>query len=190
MSQSGPLRIVSLCGSLRRASFNAGLQRALPGLAPPSLDIEPLQGLAHIPLYDGDVEAQGFPRVVEKMAEAIRAADGLIICTPEYNNSVPGVLKNAIDWLSRLPQQPFNDKPVALQSASPGAFGGVRCQLALRPILATLNAHVLNRPGVLVTQARAKFDAQTGDLTDEETKQQIAKQLAAFETFVRRLQPR
>ena len=130
----------------------------------------------------------GFPDAVQRMAEAIRAADGVIICTPEYNNSVPGVLKNAIDWLSRAPHQPFSEKPVALQSASPGAFGGVRCQLAIRPVLATLNAFVMNRPGVLVANAGSKFDQATGELRDAETKELIGKQLAAFDAFVRRMQ--
>ena len=189
MPEIAPLKILSICGSLRKASFNGGLQRALPALAQPTLRIEALDGVGALPLYDGDIEAADFPDPLQGMAEAIRAADGLVICTPEYNNSVPGVLKNAIDWLSRVPQQPFSDKPVALQSASTGSYGGARCQLALRPVLATLNAWVLNRPGVLVANARVKFDEATGDLRDEDTRQQIAKQLAAFESFIRRLRP-
>lgn len=190
MADTDPLRIRSICGSLRKASYNAALQRALPALAPASMRIEALDGVGALPLYDGDLEARGFPEAVMTMAEAIRAADGLIICTPEYNNSVPGVLKNAIDWLSRVPKQPFSDKPVALQSASTGQFGGVRSQLALRPILGTLNAFVLNRPGVLIAQARSKFDESTGDLKDPATSELIGKQLVTFEAFVRRLQPR
>jgi len=181
------LLVRSLAGSLRTASLNRALQRALPALAPEAIRIEPLDGMGQLPLYDGDIEAAGIPEAVIRMAEEIRAADGLVICTPEYNNSVPGVLKNAVDWLSRVPQQPFSEKPVALQSASPGQFGGVRAQLALRPVLATLNAHVLNRPSVLVNGARAKFDPQTGELTDEATREQVRKQLAAFELFIRRL---
>jgi chromate reductase len=190
MPDSRALDIRSLCGSLRRGSYNAAVQRALPGLAPVGMRITPLEAISSLSLYDGDIEAAGIPSAVVALGEAIRAADGLIICTPEYNNSVPGVLKNAIDWLSRLPQQPFNDKPVALQSASTGAFGGARCQLAMRPILATLNAFVLNRPGILIANARSKFDANTGELTDEDTRALIGKQLGAFEVFVRRLQPR
>lgn len=185
-----PLLIRSICGSLRQKSFNRAVQRALPGLAPETMRVEPLGGVGDLPLYDGDVEAQGLPAAALAMADAIRAADGLIICTPEYNNSVPGVLKNAIDWLSRVPRQPFAEKPVALQSASPGQFGGARSQLALRPVLATLNAFVLNRPGVLIGQARSKFDPASGELTDAETLEQIRKQLVAFEAFVRRLMPR
>jgi chromate reductase len=182
------LKVRSLCGSLRKGSYNAGLRRALPALAPEGMLVEPLDGIADLPLYNGDIEAEGFPEPVTAMAEAIRAADGIVICTPEYNNSIPGTLKNAIDWLSRLPHQPFSEKPVALQSASTGAFGGVRAQLAIRPALVTLNAFVLNRPAVLVAQAKSKFD-ETGELKDEATLDQMRKQLAAFEIWIRRLMP-
>jgi chromate reductase len=179
-----------MSGSLRKASYNRGVERALPSLAPAGMRIGPLAGIGALPLYDEDVEATGMPNEVSRMAEAISAANGLIICTPEYNNSVPGVLKNAIDWLSRVSKQPFSEKPVALMSASPGSFGGVRSQLALRPALATLNAFVLNRPNVLIANARQKFDVDTGDLRDEDAKEQIRKQLAAFEAWIRRLAPR
>jgi chromate reductase len=190
MAETRPLRVRSICGSLRKGSYNAAVRRALPALAPDDMSIEPLDGIGDMPLYNGDVEAAGFPDAVTKFAESIRAADGLVISTPEYNNSVPGVLKNAIDWLSRLPNQPFSEKPVALQSTSPGQFGGVRSQLAIRPALVTLNAFVLNRPAVLITQARSKFDEKTGELTDEATKEQIGKQLTAFAAWIRRLMPR
>ena len=190
MPENAQLGIRSICGSLRKGSYNAAVRRTLPGLAPPGMKIEPLDGIGDMPLYNGDVEAEGFPPAVTAFAEAIRAADGLVICTPEYNNSVPGVLKNAIDWLSRLPKQPFSEKPVALQSASPGQFGGVRSQLAIRPALVTLNAFILNRPAILIGQARSKFDETTGELADEATKDLIRKQLVAFEGFVRRLMPR
>jgi chromate reductase, NAD(P)H dehydrogenase (quinone) len=190
MAEARPLLVRSICGSLRKGSFNAAVRRALPALAPDGMWVEPLDGIGDMPLYNGDVEAAGFPDAVTKCADAIRAADGLVISTPEYNNSVPGVLKNAIDWLSRLPHQPFSEKPVALQSASPGQFGGVRSQLAIRPALVTLNAFVLNRPAVLIGQARSKFDETTGELTDEATKEQIRKQLAAFAAWMRRLMPR
>ncbi len=102
---------------------------------------------------------------------------------------MPGVLKNGIDWLSRVQKQPFSEKPVAVMSASNGAFGGVRSQLALRPSLVTLNAFVLNRPNVLITFAKQKFDVETGDLRDDETKEQIRKQLVAFGAWIRRLAP-
>jgi chromate reductase len=187
MAEAGPLRIRSICGSLRKGSFNAAVRRALPALAPAGLMIEPLDGIGDMPLYNGDVEAAGFPPAVTAFADAMRAADGIVICTPEYNNSVPGVLKNAIDWLSRVEKQPFNEKPVALLSASPSQFGGVRSQLAIRPALVTLNAFVLNRPGIMITNARSKFDEATGELADEATKDMIRKQLVAFEAWIRRL---
>lgn len=181
------LQVASLCGSLRKGSFNRGVERALPGLAPEGVRISALDGLAEIPPYNGDIEEAGFPPAVTALGEAVRAADGLVIVTPEYNNSVPGVLKNGIDWLSRLPDQPFSEKPVALISASTGMFGGVRSQIALRPALVTLNAFVMNRPGVFIAQARAKFDPDTIDLTDEPTRDLIARQLAAFRSWIRRL---
>ena len=119
------------------------------------------------------------------MGEAIAAADGVVIVTPEYNYSVPGVLKNAIDWLSRLPNQPFAGKPVAIQSASPGALGGARAQYHLRQSLVFLDARVLNRPEVMVGGAYGKADMASGDLTDQATKDFIAGQLKAFADFVR-----
>src|SRR5690349_3397803 len=106
------LRVVTLCGSLRRGSYNAAIARALPALAPEGMDITALGSPGEFPLYDADIQAQGFPAPVTAMADAIRAADGVIFVTPEYNYSVPGVLKNAIDWLSRLQPQPFAGKPV------------------------------------------------------------------------------
>jgi chromate reductase len=120
------------------------------------------------------------------MGEAIGKADGVIIVTPEYNYSVPGVLKNAIDWLSRLPTKPFAGKPVAIQSASPGIFGGVRAQHHLRQTLVFLDARALAQPEVTVTQAAAKFDGKTGELTDKTTREFIARQLQAFAAFARR----
>jgi chromate reductase len=190
MQDSDRLVVRVLTGSLRKGSFNRGLQRALPELAPDTMRVEALDGMGELPLYDEDLEATSFPHVATQMAEEIRRADGLIICTPEYNNSVPGVLKNAIDWLSRLPKQPFSEKPVALMSVSTGSFGGARSQMALRPALVTLNALVLNRPNVLIANARQKFDLETGDLRDGGTREQVRKQLVAFEAWIRRLAPR
>jgi chromate reductase len=190
MAETAQLNVRSICGSLRRASYNRGVERALPALAPDTMRIEPLEGIGQLPLYDGDIEATHIRDEVVRMADAIRTADGLVICTPEYNNSMPGVLKNAIDWLSRLPKQPFSEKPVALMSASTSAFGGVRSQLAVRPALVTLNAFLLNRPNVLIANAKSKFDEATGELRDEETKEHIRKQLAAFDAWIRRVSPR
>jgi chromate reductase len=115
------LDVLVICGSLRKGSYNAALARMLPGLAPAGLALRSAPSFADIPLYDGDIQsANGFPAGATAWADAIRAADGLIIVSPEYNWSIPGGLKNAIDWVSRMKDQPFKDKPVALQSAAGG----------------------------------------------------------------------
>jgi chromate reductase len=186
MPVEGPLRFVVLVGSLRGGSFNAAIARALPELAPSDAAIVPLGSIGAFPLYNQDVEKQGLPPAVVAMGEAIAAADGAIIVTPEYNYSVPGVLKNAIDWLSRLPNPPFAGKPVAIQSASPGAFGGVRAQHHLRQILVSQDARTLAKPEVMIAQAQAKFDEKTGALTDPRTREVIARQLQAFAAFAAR----
>lgn len=186
MPTDKPLHFAVLVGSLRRGSFNAAIARALPALAPSDVAIVPLGSVGDFPLFDQDVQAQGFPSAVVAMGEAIARSDGVVIVTPEYNYSVPGVLKNAIDWLSRLPTKPFAGKPVAIQSASPGLFGGVRAQHHLRQMLVFLDARALAQPEVTVTQAATKFDDKTGELTDKTTRDFIAQQLRAFAAFVRR----
>jgi chromate reductase len=186
MAQETPLHFVIMVGSLRRGSFNAAIARALPALAPDGVWIAPLGSVGDFPLYNHDIQEKGFPPAVTAMGEAIAAADGLIIVTPEHNYSVPGVLKNAIDWLSRLPKNPFAGKPVLLQSASPGVFGGVRAQLHLRHSLVFLEARAFNRPEVIIPQVNTKVDPATGELTDPATRGFIADQLKAFADFVRR----
>jgi chromate reductase len=186
MSQQKPLRFVTLLGSLRKASYNAAVARALPTLAPNDVVIEPLGSVGEFPLYNADIQADGFPAAVLAMADAIDKADGVIIVTPEYNYSVPGALKNALDWLSRLPKQPLAGKPTAIQSASPGSIGGARAQYHLRQMLVFLDATVMNRPEVMIGQVMTKVDAATGELTDEATRNFITTQLTTFATFVRR----
>ena len=181
-----PLRFVVLVGSLRRGSFNAAIACALPALAPSDVTIVPLGSIGEFPLFNQDVEAKGLPAAVVAMGEAIAKADGVVIVTPEYNYSVPGVLKNAIDWLSRLKPNPFLDKPVALASASVGMLGGARAQYHLRQTFVMLEARVFNKPEVFVGQANQKIDAQSGELTDKATREIIAMQLQAFAAFVRR----
>jgi chromate reductase len=122
--------------------------------------------------------------VVNVLADAIRAADGVIFCTPEYNFSIPGGLKNAIDWVSRLPNQPFARKPVALQSASPGPLGGGRVQYDLRRAMVFLDSFTLNKPEVFIGNCASKFDEKTGELKDETTHGFIKQQLAAFVLFI------
>lgn len=187
MSDQKPLQFVSLLGSLRKGSFSGAVARALPALAPTGTTVQPLGSVGEFPLYNADIQADGFPAPVLAMGEAIGKADGVIIVTPEYNYSIPGVLKNAIDWLSRLPSQPFAGKPVAIQSGSPGALGGARAQYHLRQTLVFLDAHVLNKPEVMIGQIATKVDAASGELTDEATRTFITTQLQAFAAFVRRL---
>jgi len=186
MAHEKPIQLVVMVGSLRRGSFNAAIARALPVLAPDGVTITPLSSIGDFPLYNFDLQQEGFPPAVTAMGEAIRKADGLIIVTPEYNYSIPGVLKNAIDWLSRLPNQPFAGKPVAIESAAPGGYGGVRAQLHLRHSLVFLEAHTFNRPEVIVPQVNTKIDPATGELTDPATRGFIADQLKAFAAYVRR----
>jgi chromate reductase, NAD(P)H dehydrogenase (quinone) len=186
MAQEAPLQFAVMVGSLRQGSLNAAIARALPALAPEGVLIVPLGSVADFPLYNHDVQLKGFPPAVLAMAEAIEKADGVIIVTPEYNHSIPGVLKNAIDWLSRLPNQPFAAKPVALQSSSPGGYGGLRAQLHLRHSFVFLDARVLNKPEVIIPQVNTKIDPSTGELTDPATRGFIADQLKAFAAFARR----
>jgi chromate reductase, NAD(P)H dehydrogenase (quinone) len=183
-----PLSVLSISGSLRKGSFNTALQRTLPELAPQGLKISPLAGVGEMPLYNADVQAEGFPKIVTDMADSIRQAEGIIFCSPEYNYSIPGVLKNAIDWLSRLKDQPFAGKPVLLQSASGGALGGARMQYHLRQVMVFVEAQVFNRPEVFVGSAQTKFDTDL-NLTDQPTRDIIKQQLAAFESFIRRVTP-
>lgn len=185
--QSGDaLRFVTLLGSLRKGSFNAMVARALPALAPAGVTVSALASVREFPLYDADVQATGFPAPVIAMSEEIRKADGVVIVTPEYNYSMPGTLKNALDWLSRLTPQPFAGKPVAIQTASPGMIGGARAQYHLRQSLVFLDALVLNKPEVMIGQVAGKVDEKTLELTDQKTKEFIAGQLKAFAEFVRK----
>ena len=186
MSDQKPLQFVSLLGSLRKASYNAAIARALPALAPAGVTIQPLGSVGDFPLYNADIQAEGFPAAVLAMGAAISKADGVIIVTAEYNYSVPGALKNAIDWLSRLPTQPFAGKPTVIQSGSPGVIGGARAQYHLRQILVFLDATVMNKPEVMVGQIMTKVDATTGELTDQATRDFITAQLKAFAAFAAR----
>jgi chromate reductase len=185
-SPAKPLHFVTLLGSLRQRSFNAAIARALPDLAPDGVTISALGSVGDLPHYDADLQGEGIPPAVAAMAAAITAADGVIVVTPEYNYSVPGSLKNALDWLSRMSPQPFIGKPVAIQTASPGVLGGVRAQYHLRQIFVFLDAQVLNKPEVMVGGAAGKVGGQSGVLEDATTRDFIAGQLTAFVAFARR----
>jgi chromate reductase len=175
--------VITICGSLRKGSFNRMLANLLPSLAPAGMSIAAAPPI-DMPLYNGDVQAQGFPPAATALADAIRAADGVIIVSPEYNWSIPGPMKNAIDWVSRIKDQPFANKPVCLQSCSMGILGGARMQYHMRQSMVFLDAFVFNRPEVLVAQAQNKFDDKTGELKDEATRNVVREQLAAFAKFI------
>ena len=180
--------VLTICGSLRKGSYNAILQRALPDLAPAGMRFSAAPSFASIPLYNADIQnTTGFPAEVNALADAIRAADGVIIISPEYNFSIPGGLKNAIDWVSRLQNQPFAGKPIALQSVSPGPVGGARVQYDLRRAMVFLDAFTLNKPEIFVGGCASKFDEKTGELKDEATRNFIKQQLVAFAAFIGRI---
>jgi chromate reductase len=183
-----PFRILGIPGSLRKGSFNRGLIRAAQELAPSGVEIE-LYDLGEIPLYNGDVEAQGVPAAVQAFADKIRAADALLISTPEYNYSIPGVLKNAIDWASRPSvSNPLKHKPVALMGASGGMYGTTRSQIAMRQVLASvIEAHTMIKPELLINQAGQKFDSD-GNLTDEDIRERLAALIEALVAWSKRLE--
>jgi chromate reductase len=179
------LNVISICGSLRKGSYNRMVMNALPALAPEGMKISEAPPFSEFPLYNADIQnSTGFPAPVQKLADAIRAADGVIINTPEYNFGVPGGLKNAIDWVSRLQNQPFIGKPVALQSASPGPVGGARVQYDLRRTMVFLDAMTLNKPEIFIGNCAQRIDDKTGKITDEQTVGFIKQQLAAFAKFI------
>jgi chromate reductase len=185
------VNVITICGSLRQASYNAMVQRALPTLAPEGLSLTEAPPFAAFPLYNADLQTStGFPGPVTVLADAIRAADGVIIVSPEYNYSIPGGLKNALDWVSRLPNQPFAGKPIALQSASPGPLGGGRVQYDLRRAMVFLDAFVLNKPEIFIGGCASKIDEKTGAIIDESTRNFIKQQLAAFVSFIAQLAPK
>jgi NAD(P)H-dependent FMN reductase len=179
-------KILGISGSLRRASYNSALLRAATRLMPADTTLE-VGSIRGIPLYDGDVEAQGIPATVSQLKEAIVAADGVLLVTPEYNNSIPGVFKNAIDWLSRPPadaRRVFAGRPFALIGASPGAFGTILSQSAWLPVLRTLGTHAWLGGRLLVSRAGGVFD-ESGALKDATIEEQLKQFLAGYVSFVR-----
>ncbi|MGA9853645.1 MAG: NAD(P)H-dependent oxidoreductase [Gammaproteobacteria bacterium] len=179
------LNVIAFAGSLRSGSYNKLALKAAMELKPADMEIECFD-IAPIPLYNEDVREKGFPSVVGEFREKIRAADALLMVTPEYNFSMPGVFKNAIDWASRPPDQPFNDKPVAIMGASGSILGTARAQYHLRQTCVFLNMHLINKPEVLIAQAQNKFDT-SGRLIDETTRKLIAELLTNLAVWTRRL---
>jgi chromate reductase, NAD(P)H dehydrogenase (quinone) len=182
------LDVLVICGSVRKGSYNAALARTLPALAPAGMKLRAASSFERFPVYNFDIQnATGFPAEIVAWADAIRSADGLIIVSPEYNWSIPGGLKNAIDWVSRMKDQPFKDKPVALQSAAGGILGGSRMQYHLRQSLTSIDALLFGRPEVIVTFAAQKFDEKTFELKDQTAIDMIKLQLSGFDKFIRRV---
>ncbi|HJZ47399.1 MAG TPA: NADPH-dependent FMN reductase [Roseiflexaceae bacterium] len=179
------MHVLGISGSLRKASWNSGLLRAAGELLPEGMSLE-IVDLRDIPLYNQDHDGPNAPEAVIQLKQRIRAADALLIATPEYNGSMPGVLKNAIDWVSRpANDSPFSGKPLAIMGAG-GISGTIRAQLALRQVAASINTFPLNRPQIQITRAWEKFDAE-GNLTDEQSRQEIRAQLEALAAWTRRL---
>jgi chromate reductase, NAD(P)H dehydrogenase (quinone) len=179
------LNVVSICGSLRKGSYNRIVMNALQGYAPEGMRIIEAPSYAEFPLYNADIQnSSGFPAPVQTLAEAIRAADAVIFVSPEYNYGVPGPLKNAIDWVSRLPNQPFANKPIALISASAGILGGGRMQYDLRRSMIFLDAWTMNKPEIFIGGVSQKIDEKTGQIKDEQAIGFIKQQLAAFAKFI------
>jgi chromate reductase len=185
MPADRPLRIAGIAGSLRRGSFNRGLLRAAVESAPAGMTIEPLE-IRDLPLYDGDLDVDGGPEPVRAFKAGILAADGLLIATPEYNYSMPGVLKNALDWASRAPERALQDKAVAIVGATPGRWGTVRSQLALRQMLMFPACRVMPAPLMTIAGAREHFDGD-GNLTDDAMREQLVGVLDAFAIWIRKL---
>ncbi|UPT61765.1 MAG: NAD(P)H-dependent oxidoreductase [Hyphomonadaceae bacterium JAD_PAG50586_4] len=178
-----PIKVLGFAGSLRHGSYNRALIRAAQKLAPEGMTFDVID-LDDIPLYNGDVEAQGDPLGVTAFKHAIAAADGVLIATPEYNHGVPGVMKNAIDWASRPPRgAPLGGKPVGLIGASPGMTGSARGQSQLRQAFEFTNSYCMPQPEILVYRAHEKFNA-AGDLTDNTTAKYLAAYLVAFQAWV------
>jgi len=180
-------KVLGISGSLRRGSYNSALLRAATRLMPPDSTLE-IASIRGVPLYDGDVEAQGMPVAVTQLKEAVVKADGVLLVTPEYNNSMPGVFKNAIDWLSRPAsdiKRVFGGKPFAIIGTSPGPFGTVLSQNAWLSVLRTLGTQTWFGGRVAVARAANVFD-ESGSIKDPAVEEQLKQFLAGYVAFVRR----
>jgi NAD(P)H-dependent FMN reductase len=179
------IRILGISGSLRAGSYNTALLRAAQSLAAPGIELE-VATLHGIPLYDGDLEQrEGLPMAVKALKEKVAASDGVLLATPEYNNGVPGVFKNAIDWLSRPPgdaSRVFGDRPFALIGASPGGFGTILAQNAWLPVLRTLGVRYWTGGRLMVSRAQQVFD-EGGAIRDEAIRSQLVRFLDGFAAF-------
>lgn len=189
-NDAGTLRIFALVGSLRARSYNGMLFRTARELSPSTLAIE-LADIAALPLYNGDLDTEeARPEPVVRLREGVANADGVLIVSPEYNHSIPGVLQNAIDWASRPGMRsPYRDKPIGIMGASGGLIGTARAQQQLKVVMMSMLALPMPHPGILVTTAAGRFD-ETGTLVDEQTREMVADYMTRFEQWIRRLAPR
>jgi chromate reductase, NAD(P)H dehydrogenase (quinone) len=179
------MKVLGISGSLRQGSFNTMALRAAQKLAPAGMEIT-IADISRIPLYNDDVRAAGEPAEVSGLKAQIRAADAVLLVTPEYNFSIPGVLKNTLDWMSRPPEPPFDGKVVAIMGASPGPVGTARVQYDLRKVLVFMNSFTVNKPEVFISFAQNKFNAQ-GELTDEPTAKFIGDLLVSLQNLKKRV---
>jgi chromate reductase, NAD(P)H dehydrogenase (quinone) len=185
MSDHGGITVLGICGSLRRGSYNMSALRTAVALKPADMTVT-IADISQVPLYDEDVRAQGFPEPVETLRRQIATADALLFACPEYNYSMSGVLKNAIDWASRPPDQPFAGKPCAILGVAAGMAGSARAQYDLRRACVYLDMHPINKPEVLIGQAQNKFDAD-GNMTDEAGRDFIRDMMAALAAWTRQI---
>src|SRR5512146_2768288 len=183
MSDTGAVSVLGICGSLRRGSYNMAALRTASALAPAGMTLT-VADISKIPPYNEDVRAQGFPPPVETLRRQIKEADALLFACPEYNYSMTGVLKNAIDWASRPPDQPFAGKPCAILGAAAGMAGTARAQYDLRRSCVFLDMHPINKPEVFIGQAQTKLDAD-GNLLDEAAKGFIRDMMVALAGWAR-----
>ena len=180
------LSVLALCGSLRKKSYNHFLLDTAAALAPADMEITRLD-LGALPMFNQDLEDNGkFPAPVTELRARVAQADAMLIASPEYNYSISPVIKNALDWASRPPNQPLSGKPVALMGASMSTGGSVRAQMALRQVFVYVNMLPLNRPELLIAKAQDKFDAD-GTLTDAELRKRVGEVLVALGTWTRQL---
>jgi len=179
------MKVLGICGSLRKGSYNAMALRAAQKLVPQGMTLD-IADISQIPLYNDDVRLAGEPAAVAALKAQIRAADAVLLATPEYNFSIPGVLKNTLDWMSRPPEPPFDGKVVAIMGASPGPVGTARVQYDLRKVLVFLNAFTVNKPEVFISNCASRFNAE-GELTDEASAKFIGELLVSMQNLKKRL---
>jgi len=175
---SNKIRIVAFSGSLRKASYNTAAIHTAMEISAEQCEIE-LLDISDLPLYNEELDGDNAPEQVLQLAQKVLAADAILFSTPEYNYSISGVLKNAIDWLSKQSPQPFAGKPAAIMSASMSFLGGARAQYHLRQIMIYLDVHFINKPEVMIASAHEKFDSK-GHLTDDMTRDVIGQMITAL----------